>query len=76
MSKSFATIALIAALTAMTAVPDADAGPRRHIRGHHAYDHGGRGRAPGGPWIVSLVGAARDADHGNCYTRYGRRFCE
>ncbi len=75
MSKSFATIALIAALAATAAVPDADAGPRRHVRGHHGYTHVPR-EPRGGPWIVTLVGQARDADHGNCYTRAGRQFCE
>jgi hypothetical protein len=68
MRKTVATIALIAAFAA-AAVPAAQAG--RHAR-HRAHDHGGRG----GLWIVTPVGVARDADHGNCYSRFGRTFCE
>jgi hypothetical protein len=69
MRKTIATIALIAAFAAAGAVPAAQAD--RHAR-HRADDHGGLG----GPWIVTPVGAARDADHGNCYGRFGRTFCE
>jgi hypothetical protein len=73
MHKTKTKLALIAALAAATAVPVANAG--QHARGHHIHDRSSFVRG-GGTWIVTPVGAARDANHGNCYTRFGRTFCE
>jgi hypothetical protein len=68
--KTIATIALIAAFAAAGTVPAAQAD--RHAR-HRAHDLTVAAAGPGSSRPSALHGMA---DHGNCYSRFGRTFCE
>ncbi len=86
MSKKIATMAIAAVMSVASVIPAAQAGPGRHS-GHANYAHNGggnrhRGGGHGGQWIaLGILGAVTaaavaDAEYGNCYTRYGHRYCQ
>jgi hypothetical protein len=84
MSKTLASLAMVAALATVPVIPEAQAGPRHHYRGHHhSYHHHrhhhGRGYWRNGKWIaLGVLGAAVGAaiaDSRDCYYRHGRRYC-
>ncbi len=87
MSKKIAMLALAAAMSTATVMPQpAEAGrDGRHYRGDHHRHHGrhhrhhGRGYWKDGKWIaLGILGAAVGAAIADrdCYYRHGRRYCD